>query len=244
MKLCQELMEHLELVPESLTLKSRLQAFVDGSDREHFGDVIAELTQTWVTSASIDGVQSSLALHLNNMRAIVKPTLCSAWKGQCKGSWDWWMCKGKGKGKGPGNASQVSQQSESWEQEQAHVSMAYHKLPWFSAKLQSEFARSALNRIGVDQRESCTKLCQELMEHLQLVPESLPMKPRLQAFVDGSDCEHFGDAIADVMQAWVASKSRTGVQSALALHHHDLRTIIKPALWEAFQGQCKGWTLV
>jgi len=157
---------------------------------------------------------------------------------QCKGSWGW-MCKGKGEGKGP------SQQPSPWEQEQAQASMAYHRLPWFSAKVQSEFARNALNRAGVDQQESCTKLCQELLEHLSLVPESLPLAPRLQAFLDNSDREHFGDIIADLLQAWVASESMAGVQSSLALHQRSLRAIIKATLWNAWNKEhSDGWSRV
>jgi len=242
-KLCQELLEHLSLVPESLPLAPRLQAFLDNSDREHFGDIIADLLQAWASSTAVDGVQSSLALHFNSMRAIVKPALWSSWKGQCTGSWGW-KCKGKGRGKAP-DTSEVNPQPAAWEQEQAHVSMAYRKLPWFSAKVQSEFARNALNRAGVDQQESCTKLCQELLEHLSLVPESLPLAPRLQAFLDNSDREHFGDIIADLLQAWVASESMAGVQSSLALHQRSLRAIIKATLWNAWNKEhSDGWSRV
>jgi len=70
-------------------LRPRFEAYISGSDADHFGDLLADLLSAWTSSASPDRVRDAIALHQASFMHLMKVV---------KGAFRT-MCKGKGKGK-------------------------------------------------------------------------------------------------------------------------------------------------
>jgi hypothetical protein len=120
-----------------------------------------------------------------------------------------------------------SDRSEGLPWQGASVNMGFYMLPFVSRATQSEPWRSALNRGGLERREEFLPLCGGLAKHLDLVPEAATLRPKLEAFLDGSDIGHFGDFLADLLKAWAESASPERVKDAIAIHHDGLRSMVK-----------------
>jgi len=118
------------------------------------------------------------------------------------------------------------------------AAMAFHLLPHASKATQLEVVRSALSAAGVERRKRVVKWCCEVLEHLDLVPEAMPLRPKLEAFVDGTDPEHFGDVLAELLKAWVSSSSPEMVEHTVAMHYKGLGAIMRQT-FKALHG-CKG----
>merc|ERR1719492_378089 len=116
--------------------------------------------------------------------------------------------------------------------------MAFHVLPFVAKAAQLEVVRSALSAAGVERRKRVVKWCCEVLGHLDLVPEATPLRPKLEAFVDGSDPEHFGDILAELLKAWASSSSPEMVEHTVAMHHRGLEAIMKQT-FKALH-KCKG----
>jgi len=101
-----------------------------------------------------------------------------------------------------------------------------------------EAVRSTLNIAGVERRRRIVKWCCEVSEHLDLVPEAAPLRPKLEAYVDGGDPEHFGDVLAELLKAWASSSSPEMVQLSLSMHHEGIEAIMKQT-FKALH-RCKG----
>jgi hypothetical protein len=159
------------------------------------------------------------------------------------GPWCWWKALA---GKGAAttyaadahtrfNSDEEGEATPEWSE--ARSAMVFHMLPFFSGMAQSEWARSALNTAGVDQH--FLKFCREVQENLDLVPEARPLRPRLEAYINGSDPDHFGDLVADLLQAWATSESPDAVRCAVSLHFRSLKAIVKEAKGKG-KGKAKG----
>jgi len=111
-------------------------------------------------------------------------------------------------------------------------------LPCASEAAQLEVVRSALSAAGVERRKRVVKWCCEVLGHLDLVPEAMLLRSKLEAFVDGTDPEHFGDVLAELLNAWASSSSPEMVEHAVAVHHAGLEAIMKQT-FKALH-KCKG----
>jgi len=88
---CVEIAKHLDLVPEASALRPKIQAYVTGEDVQHFGDLLADLLQIWVTLKSRKDTKDAVRSMVKGIKVVMKQH-CAASKGSCKG-------KSKGKGK-------------------------------------------------------------------------------------------------------------------------------------------------
>merc|ERR1719411_777929 len=107
------------------------------------------------------------------------------------------------------------------------AAMAFYALPCVAKAAQLEVVRSALSTAGVERRKRVVKWCCEVLGHLDLVPEAAPLRPKLEAFVDGWDTEHFGDVLAELLKAWASSSSPEMVKYTVALHHKGFTAIMR-----------------
>jgi len=114
---------------------------------------------------------------------------------------------------------------------------AVHMLPFASMMVQSESARSKISTLGVEQREQVLRFARELEDNLDLVPDAAPLRPRLLAYIDGSDPDHFGDVFAELLKAWASSSSTDNVKLSVQMHISSVKKLVMKSF---FRGKGKG----
>jgi len=270
LRFARELEENLNLVPEAIPSRSKLLAYIDGSDPDHFGDVFSEILKAWASSSSDDQVKLSLQMHLRSLKRMMKFLFCDMkkrWcclkgkgknKGKGKGKWLSLLAhKGHGKGNGfdvsvHGGADMPAADSASFvdkgPEEEEHLpdwnrmpEWAFHMLPFAAMKVQSECARAKISAIGVDRREEVLLFALKLEDNLDMVPDASSSRAKLLAFIDGSDPDHFGDVFADVLQAWSSSSSTEQVKLSLEMHFCSIKKMLKLLFCGAGKGKGKCW---
>jgi len=116
----------------------------------------------------------------------------------------------------------------------------FHKLPFITMWAGSDWGRSMLNHVGTEKREELVLVCCDILEHLDLVAEAVPLRPRLEAYINGNDTEHFGDMLAALLTAWATSASPENVQMSLDLHGKRLKGVMKQIWGDKGKGKGKG----
>jgi len=140
-----------------------------------------------------------------------------------------------------------SSQPPEWYSADRRADRVFRRLRMYAWVAQTEWWRSMLNRAGVELRTLILPFCQEVVEQLDLVPEASPLRPQLEAFIDGSGGDHLGDVLAALLKAWLtAAESAHGeqVRLALAIHQQGFVDIVKKAMpqmpdWFAAKGKGK-----
>jgi len=80
-------------------------------------------------------------------------------------------------------------------------------LPALAADLQRIEKQAKFNRLGVEQRAKVLPLCVRLLEQLDRLPETQPLKPALEAYINGSDTQNFGVFLGQLLQVFSAAIS-------------------------------------
>jgi len=189
---------------------------------------------------------------------------CKDFKGKGKGK-GW--AKGKGKGKGlfgcfwPAESSSSAEDSgdnegKAADGEEPHnppnldavqASMAQAFLPVLASAAGTEAGRAKLNHAGSKRREALLPFVTRVGELLDFVPETASLQPSAQAYIDGSDTEHLGDFVAELLKAWSTAASPDAVLQVLQLLPvGPFQKVASRVLWSACKdfkgkGKGKGW---
>jgi len=84
-------------------------------------------------------------------------------------------------------------------------------LPKVAAELQSAQKQAELDRLGKEKREELLPAFRRLHDRLETVPEASSLKTKLLSYIDGSDPEHLGSFVAELLQILVASDAKAAV---------------------------------
>jgi len=115
----------------------------------------------------------------------------------------------------------------------------FQLLPVAAQAAQSDFIRSALSHFGIERRRHCVEIGCKLVQHLELVPEAAGLRPRVEAFIDGSDPDHFGEVVADLLAAWATSGSPEQVNDAVVCLKPLFRKAFCTLRWGEGEGKCQ-----
>eukprot|EP00440_Ansanella_granifera_P040618 gb/GFBE01044053.1/.p1 GENE.gb/GFBE01044053.1/~~gb/GFBE01044053.1/.p1 ORF type:complete len:251 (+),score=71.32 gb/GFBE01044053.1/:1-753(+) len=98
---------------------------------------------------------------------------------------------------------------------------------------QQDEKKSEISRVGVQERDEILPLCEKIRDRLSTVPEAEALRPAVEAFIDGSDPDHLGEFVADLLQAFASSSASEAVKAIVL----DLlsRVMSVPALQQASQ---------
>mmetsp|Transcript_25648 Transcript_25648/g.59275 ORF Transcript_25648/g.59275 Transcript_25648/m.59275 type:complete len:445 (-) Transcript_25648:122-1456(-) len=134
-------------------------------------------------------------------------------------------CTGPAKSEATGSAS-TSNMPNGPRPGACFAGLALPFLPMAAAAANKQEHRAAGNRAGVAKREALLPVAAKLLEQLDRVPETARFRPAMQQYVDGADCEHFGDLAADILQAWASSSSQDQVREVMEACIGDILPIL------------------
>merc|ERR1719291_1482081 len=119
--------------------------------------------------------------------------------------------------------------------------MAQALLPVLASAAGTEAVMAKLNQAGAKHRERWLPFVARVVELLDFVPETVALKPAAQAYIDGSDTEHLGDFVAELVKGWSTSASPDAVLQVLQqLPRQAFQKVARRVLWSGAKG-CKGW---
>lgn len=84
-------------------------------------------------------------------------------------------------------------------------------LPMVAAELQSAEKQAELDRAGKEKREQLLPAFRRLYERLETVPEASHLKPNILSYIDGSDPNHLGSLVAELLEILAASDAKDAV---------------------------------